>query len=315
MTPEKASALLEAAARNPDMVQRTMECVRVIKALCAAGYAEEAWGMIDDRPGQVRNSELAAFFATSGYDTAALMQKLDGLIYKDDAPKALEGYFSSLSPEEIRKVLGDDVFRRGMVGVEEFSPGSLKRAIADGLMSRVAFNADSSDSEAAVALASDLHSKGVVDDNGLSQVLESDKSKDIFQKWSVLSKAMPATSIKAPGGPADQVRREMIGEMVSANAPEALHQISGIKSDQGTVDLGVAIMKWGAMDSVAANEWYVANKAGLSNSQRDGVAAAFWSLAVRYKERASAEQWAKEIQNPKLREKALASLPPAPKKD
>lgn len=269
--------------------------------------------MIDDRPGQVRNSELVAFFAASGYDTANLIQKLDGLIFKDDAPKALEGYFSSLSSDEILKVLGDDVFRRGMVSVEKFSPGSLKRAIADGLMSRVAFNSDSGDREAAVALVSDLHSKGVVDDNGLAQVLDSDKSKDIFEKWSILSKAMPATSVKSPGGPADQIRREMIGEMVSANAPEALLQISGIKSDQGTIDLGAAIMKWGTMDSVAANEWYVANKAGLSNAQRDGVAVAFWNLALRYKERDSAEQWAKQIQNPQMRAKALASLPPAPK--
>lgn len=305
ITPESAALLMADARAIPHSFARAAACIKIIERLCRAGYTEEAWMLIDDNPGTARYSEINKFFLTAGLGVQEFVDKIRNLPFKREPGMALEGYLSSLDGQKIRALLQDESFKNIISELNTDNPGILKRAIATSLMGKVAFPGEESEKKAAMTLAVEYHKEGLIDDNGLAQVLKSDRFKSSFEKWELLTdsvKVAPSSSRVA------ELRKELVEDMVNADAQKALIQISEREGVLGSSDLFMALKKWGLIDSAAANSWLVEHRTRLNDTQQDAAAHAFFQLALSYGEPDGAEQWARQIKDEKLRNAALAKL-------
>jgi hypothetical protein len=305
ITPDEARKLLASARENPDVMRRSADCISIIGRLCAAGYVDEAWGMIEGNPGQVRDSELVKFFKSAGLSAPEMISKIESLPFRGEAFTALRGYLSSLDPESISAVLSDSSFKDFIRKLDQSSPGILGRAISTSLMGRLAFPGSAADKLAARDQAVRYHSEGVLNDGQLVQVLKADETSDSFDKWSVVTNSFPNPNLRSE---AAALRKEVIEGMVNADAPKALGELVKIPGSQGFMDLLAGVKKWGNVDPSAASQWFQTTKSGLNEAQRDSVAMAFYQLSLDSGEPEGAERWAGEIANAELKKRALERL-------
>ncbi|QJE96799.1 hypothetical protein [Luteolibacter luteus] len=306
ITPDEARKLLSAARENPDIMRRSADCISIIGRLCAAGYTEEAWSMIEEGPGQVRDSELVRFFKAAGLSPAEMISKVENLPYKGEAFNALRGYFSSLDPASTSALLADPSFKEFIRKLDESSPGVLGRAISASLTGRLAFSGSTAEKMAARDLAMRYHADGVLNDGQFVQILKADETGDSFDKWALVANALPNPG---RGSDAATLRKDVIEGMVNADAPKALQQLAKVPGRQGFLDLLAGVKKWGNMDPSAAAQWFQTSRNGLNQTQRDSVAMAFYQLALDAGEPEGAEQWAGEISNAQLKQEAVKRLP------
>jgi hypothetical protein len=306
ITPDEARKLLSAARGNPDVMRRSADCISIIGRLCAAGYTEEAWAMVEENPGQVRDSELVKFFKSAGLSPAEMISKIENLPYKGEAFTALRGYFSSLDPASTSALLADASFKDFIRKLDESSPGILGKAISTSLMGRLAFPGSTAEKMAARDLAARYHSEGILNDGQLVQILKADETSDSFDKWGLVAHSLPNPP---RGSEAAALRKEVIEGMVNADAPKALQQLAKVPGRQGFLDLLAGVKKWGNVDPSAASQWYQTSASGLSEVQRDSVVMAFYQLALDSGEPEGAERWAGEINNTELKKQAIQRLP------
>lgn len=75
LTPEKAKELLEICKNEETNVtaQITQSCA-ILRQLCENGFSAEAWTLIDDGPGTLRNNEISTFFQATKFESAESIQ-------------------------------------------------------------------------------------------------------------------------------------------------------------------------------------------------------------------------------------------------
>ena len=305
ITPEEARKQLDVALGLSDVTQRSLAAISIIQKLCEAGYTEEAWELIEENPGQVRSSEIARYFKCAGLDTSAFLAKVSQLPYKGESASALRGYFSSLDSAAIQKLLDDSSFKEAIRELDKTSPGILQNSLAGSLMATVAFPGNYSSKTQALDAAKDLHAKGVLNDERYAQIIKADTSGDAFDKFSRLNAGIGDSPRQTEAG---KLRKDLVERMVDSDAPRTLERLTSIKGVQGTVDTIVAIRKWGTLDSVEANEWFVNNSNKLSPIHKDAAILGFYRLSLDYNERETAEKWANQITDEGLKKNVLAEL-------
>jgi hypothetical protein len=306
-TPENAAKELLEAKSIKSVLKRMAACAEIIGRLCEAGYTEEAWGLIDNDPGQVRGSQLLRYFKVSSLNPAQFVEKLVTLPFKQEENTALRGYLDSFDTVGTKALLENTEFRSALAKLEEKNPGLLRMSLASVLQTHALLPVDASLKNAVFDAARDYFKSGWIDENGLALVLKVDKIRDNFVKWEALTDAVPT----APAGSiVSNARKELVEGMVDEDADKALGRVTARGSDkQGHVDLYVGLKKWGQTDTTAANRWFAEHKAGMDQVQLDASARAFFELALTYGEPDGAEQWAQQVSNQRLKDLLLAKLP------
>jgi hypothetical protein len=204
----------------------------------------------------------------------------------------------------------DPVFKSLIKKLDIASPGILKRTLASCLMMRVAFSGNPSERTLAMESAVGYYSQGLIDDDGFTQVLKNDASRNAFEKFDLITSTLKTVT---NSNHAVEVRKDIVNAMVDSDAPKALSLIVQVTGDVGTMDLFFGLKKWGGIDSNSANHWFLENRGKLTDPQRDAAATAFYQLALDYHEPEGAEQWANLIVDPKLKKQALSKLPKSEK--
>jgi hypothetical protein len=306
ITPEEAKELLAKARANPDSRTRVGDCIQIIERMCRSGFVEEAWSMIYEDPSEVRSSELMKFFACTNLDVSQFIAKVEDLPYQGEARDALLGYLSGLDAQGASKLLNDELFRQFAGKVDKSSPGAIGRAIASNLMGKLAFPGGDSEKLQARDLAVTYFAEGWINEDEFVGVLRADSRSSGFEKWHLLGDvAKNSQGSEALG----KLRRDVISEMVTVNAVETFEELIKVSGEQSSKDFMDGVGRWAAIDSKAASQWFQSNKARLNQTQYDGGAFAFFEQALHYGETEGAENWAKEIAEPGLRQRALDRLP------
>ena len=303
ITVAEAERLLAEARQNPDAIRRTLDSIKVIADLCRAGHTEEAWALIEQNPGQVRDSQLVKFFLTSKLTVPEMIAKIESLPFEGEAPEALGGYLSSLEMGDTSRVLADPAFQALIKRLEANSEDPLGSALTSSLMRRLGSpGADRKEIPAARELATQLLSEKKLTNEQFALVFKADTTADNFEKWSLIESSVKAAK-ESPF--AEELRREVIEGMVNANAPQAMSTLAKKSDSQGIADLTMAIEKWGLVDPVEAAAWYQNERGSLNPAQGDGVALAFYRLSMNSGDTESAKRWAGEISNEGLRKRTL----------
>ena len=276
-----------------DSFKRTSELSIVVRELCLTGQINEAWELIEVNPGQYRSSQIFSFFKSANLSSELFIAKFQELSLKDEQELALQGHLVSLEGEALTRFLGD-LSHFKWTGDSETARNVLSRALTNALAAKVSMPLEKSDRIAARVAALKLQSQGFMDGSGLAQILKKDAYLQPREKWELLTGAVDTFPAASLGG---LVRKELVESMVESDAEGAL------------VDLFTALKKWGVVDSVAANQWFTENQVGMDQVQRDASARAFFELAMTYGETDGAEQWARKVQDEKLKEMLLSKLP------
>lgn len=309
ITPALAAATLKKIESLPDIKKRREQSYLVIHDLCKAGYHEEAWALIDPNSGLVRKWELAAFFEHSDLDMPQLIEKLNALTYKDEVTEALNTQLSSLSLTEVKKFIKDNAFTAYVSSKQHEEPFFLQKLLQQDLLTRASSSIEASKSES-LQQAIQWHAEGLVDEKSLIKIVARDPNPDPWQRWDLLSKYIKSTNSESfPGA----VRVGAIDRMVETDAKKAVEFLTGGEGEQGAWDLLRGIRKWTAIDPTATNDWYQANKASLSDIQRDAAVEAFYDLARQYGEVEGAASWANQIGDPEKKKTLLRQLLPLTK--
>jgi hypothetical protein len=306
LTIEKAKKRIASAALLHDSFKRTSELSIVVRELCLTGQINEAWELIEVNPGQYRSSQIFSFFKSANLSSELFIAKFQELSLKDEQELALQGHLVSLEGEALTRFLGD-LSHFKWTGDSETARNVLSRALTNALAAKVSMPLEKSDRIAARVAALKLQSQGFMDGSGLAQILKKDAYLQPREKWELLTGAVDTFPAASLGG---LVRKELVESMVESDAEGALAVIGKRGSEkQAHVDLFNALKKWGVVDSVAANQWFTENQVGMDQVQRDASARAFFELAMTYGETDGAEQWARKVQDEKLKEMLLSKLP------
>lgn len=286
---------------------RMAACTELIGELCAAGHIEEAWNLIDSDPGQVRSSQLLRFFKSAELNSAQFLEKWKNLPFRKEESTALRGYLLSLDQGAATALLSSSEFQTTLKKMEESDPTLLKFSLASVLNIQATLPGDVELRKKVLDAAREYLKAGWIDETGFARVVKADTTTGTFERWKTLSANV---TTQPTNSEVSKVRKELVESMVDEDSVRALAEISGRGSEkQAHVDLFNALKKWGVVDSVAANQWFTEHQAGMDQVQRDASARAFFELAMTYGEPDGAEQWARKVQNEKLKELLLSKLP------
>lgn len=289
-----------------DISERTIEATKIIQNLCESGQIEEAWSMITNDAGQVRTSQIHAFFASSDLTPTQLVEWVKLVQFEGEKSLAVSGYIRSVALADLVATLQNEPVK-GLV--DEINSNGKSEAIKNGVAGKIlvilALPGDREIKQQAVDTSLALHSAGLLNDQGLSSIIKNDSSRNEFDKYRLLTSKIAYTNPKTERG---QYRKELVQEMVIADSEKAMSDILLTKGEQGKIDMIEGITKLAALDPGAANKWFEDNQSRMSGEQRDSASIGFFRLALHYKEMDGARQWADQIQDPKLREWAASLL-------
>jgi hypothetical protein len=299
---EAKELLLSARDKFSDITERSKYCAEIIQRLCEAGYTAEAWELIDDGAGQVRNFELSAFFKRSGLSSSEALTKMGTLEYRTDYQVALNAYCSSLSIEKLQTLLSEDSSVKviGDLAKQSKFPDLFSNALKIALESKFG-EASKPELKELFGLAGSLSEKKVLSQSVFYELLSAADALDPFEKWDLAAPVVGNDMAKS----SEKIRNEIVESMIGENAPDAMSRMIKSPGEQGLVDVQTALAHWYEIDSAAATDWYYNQSPQLSAQQADGATLAFFSSAILHEEFDTAVQWAERIKDVKLREQAI----------
>ena len=312
ITPDEARRLLAEHRGIRDTNLRAKACFDVIEALCRAGYASEAFALIDVEASQVRRWELQALFRNSGWSLDEATQKMKLLVdsgYRGDGTSALSAYCSSLSLTDLQVAIKSPAMKEYVAYLKQHSDSTfdpLANALSTYLGGKILNTNSESDRATHWNAALQLHQEGIIDDSSFVDILKVNTSLSTFEKWQVF-----ANSIKDQSEDSfvAEVRDRIVSSMVNQDVEAALGEITKSESPQASAALSTAIQQWLLNEGAGkVSEWYGANKDVLPSSHRDAVAESLLRSALAFGERDAALQWTNEIQNPQLKAENLARI-------
>ena len=309
-TPPLIRQLLDEIYQISDITVRATKSGEAIKALCLAGFQEEAWSLILENPGLVRNRQLIDYFASTHLTSYQFCEKYGSLRGNGEAQLALKSWLGNFETAELLSMLdidkgNSDLLRARESDKELFSSGvatyfELKLRTNSFEPSEAARNLQQ---ENLLYVASALLGSGVLDPSSVQSLIRVVKFDDPFKKWDYLNSiSNPATEpfLDLEGG-----RSQTISDMVRTNANDTLEKFKDLDS---AVYLHKAVKSWISLDAAQAGSWYKDNKLNLTSSLQSAAASAFFQTAMDYREMESAVSWAQEIKDPELKAKALKSI-------
>lgn len=311
MTPEAAKELLAEHRQIRDIEQRAQACSDVIMALCRAGHAAEAFALIDSEPGEVRASQIEALFGHSGWSLAEATKPMKLLVDqggRGDGSTALSAYLRSLNLQDFRAAIHSPIVHDFAAYYEQRSgiPINTVDNLATSYVAEKIYSSGSAEREAYWRTAVDLHREGLISDRGLAEAIKANTSLSAFEKWDAFQQGIETNS---GNDLVRDVRDGIVSSMVKQDAEKAMWEIVRVESPQASAALSRAAQQWMLNEGPGkVSEWYRANKDRLIPAHQDALAERFLMDSLSFGERGTAQQWADEVRDPRLKAECLTRL-------
>ena len=305
LNPEQAKKLLaEFLAKNLDVFERDHYAVMLMEKLCHNGYSEEAWGLIPEEKGQLRQSLISSYFTYADLPSDQLLSKLAQA--GRDTGRGFMGYLARFGPTELAEVVSSegvqdllknmDPVDRQLVHVSQKVRNVLTLKLSESPISNLVI----------VNTAAEMNAKGQLDSLDFLDLLRADKTTNAFEKWDRMC-AIDVSTVQRK----DALMRErdrLISAMIKENAPETLDQMLKSEDSYRDRDLAAALNSWIDNHSSEAGTWFEKSRGKMDLHQQTVAASAFVNKALQAGEFEGAWLWAKEIPDEARRAETLAAL-------
>jgi len=286
LTPATAKEMLE---RNTleivNLDERAEKAWNIIGQLCLNGYPREAWELIEQDTGAVRQKQLNAFFREADLPKEELLRLL-GDQQTHDRAIGLYGYWGRFSPEEFSRM---DMSEFPLKSQQEI--GSFRKLMSDMLTEKY----DPADPEASRTVRADLLSRVVEQANAgmfsyeeIAKLMTRDPSKDGFLYWEATEKVAP--ELKAGQNTFFGTDAEIIRLMTAQNPEKVMNQAVTPGSREQRF-YHIALTEWLDKDYKKGEDWYYARESSMPEDARERSAVAFVRASVRAGNYGAADQW------------------------
>ncbi len=322
LTPDQAREMLEKDKvdfANP--LLRAERAYIIIGQLCRNGYTKEAWTLIEEEPGIVREKGLGGFFRDAQLPESEIVALLDPLQPKERAAGLLS-YWSRFSAEEFAamdltsfQLRSPEESRAFIRTMEELMTGTVDAmnpktgaGVRDALLSMVVRQANS----------------GTIDYNTITTLFGKDPVKDGFAYWDVLKQVKPELRATQTKGMANYAGPDsMLIRAMAAQDPQKTLAMTMVSGSHEANYIHIALGQWVEKDPGQARTWVDQHFSAMTPDQKERVAVAFIRGQVSRGEFEDAAQWSPYITNPRWKvavygeEKAIAQKlgkpePPVP---
>jgi hypothetical protein len=312
LTPQLAKSRIEEHfAKTPDLGERSKLACELIMQLCENGFSSEAFLLLDENFGTVRQNELRTLFAYARLSNEELLARIDEVAaYQGDKRTAMKGYLNRFRVDELAETVSDPNFQGMLSRGNKLSSYTLSAALA-GALQLSPLNQDGESKTRFLETSKELIEKGFLKPADLLAITDKSLAEDPIERWELIQKAIPSGSLIIDDDEGANSGEALIAQMVTSDGPKALGNLLKI-GDYRSVNHAIA--QWTHSDPSGATKWYEGNAGRLSPDQNNAVSSAFASTALRSAEFDSARAWAGKIQDPKSKEDLLGKIAGAEQK-
>jgi hypothetical protein len=286
LTPADAKEML---ARNTleivNLDERAEKAWNIIGQLCQNGYPHEAWALIEEDTGAVRQKQLNAFFREADLPKEELLRLLADQQTHDRAI-GLYGYWGRFSAEEFSRM---DMSEFPLKSQQEI--GAFRKLMSDMFAEKY----DPADPEASRTVRADLLSRVVDQANAgmfsyeeIAKLMTRDPSKDGFLYWEATEKV--AAELKAGQNTFYGTDAEIIRLMTAQN-PEKVLNLAVTPGSREQRFYHIALTEWLDKDYKKGEDWYYARESAMTEDAKERSAVAFVRASVRAGNYGAADQW------------------------
>ncbi len=307
ISPDEAKEMMRNAAMITDQREKAAAYRNIMRRLCEAGYTEDAWQLIVEDPGLVRDAQVYEFFTSSTLALSTCLSKVAMLRDDSEMKTALAGYLQN-NLHDINRIVNDYGFVEITNRLNEKDSHALDEILTSAL--RMSFDNASSEErkEEVNQMVIDYHKKGIVSNSDYATFIARNiNSNEPFDMWQWISDS--SMGVSSPEGSFEsQARAAIVGSMVNQDPEKAMAQLKASSSDGSSYDLYLGLESWTKTDPGAAYNWFDDNRASLTADQQDSAARAFAVNALAFREFEGAERWVEKIKNEDLRSDLLKKI-------
>ena len=292
ITPSQAAQVLsslEGEVANID--ERALIAASVIAGLCSGGHAGEAWDLISEAPGLVRESQLASWFINNQLPIGEAVERFNLLTDGKDREKALQHMFVNRAND----LPGFDP------DVLKLRSDTEKRLFGDSIVTMIGEQRLASDLEPTKALLDksvSLASSGAIPIASSVRALAAAGSGTGFDQWRIIQNAKESLLTRD----LEELMKPVAANIVAEDAAKALGMLTSDPSTRYSYAvLNAGMKKYYSIAPDAANKWVTDNidRIDAATAQRMMVIVA--QEATRNNEYDTAQQWAARILNEDVR--------------
>jgi hypothetical protein len=302
LEPARAREKMREAMAAPEQNVRAKMAGEIIRDLCAAGFVDEAWQMVDTAKGQVRDLELMAFFRYGKLDPLELLDRVGELQGPVEIRRALDGYLSAGTLEDVHGVMALPGFAGRLKELEAGYPKDMEPVISALVRDRLRAARSDEERNAVGQFTRRMLDLKAVSPELWMEVTKVDDQRDAYERWEEVRKITAAEGLFQEG---DSHRGEMLEKLVTDDGTKAMTLLTPHDDRQGRVDLADAMRRWYAKNWPAVGAWLEENAEKLSEAQRDAVYAALAKHEASAGNAAKAQTWAEKIADEMLRKELL----------
>jgi hypothetical protein len=305
MEPERARTKMRAAMAVPELNMRAKVAGEIIRDLCRAGYVEDAWKMVDPGKGQVRDMELMAYFRYAKLEPMELLEKAGELPDTAEVRRALDGYLSGGTLEDVHGVVALPGFVESLRKLEAGYAPEMKPVIAELVRDRLRAARSDEERDAVAEFAWKMHELKAIDTGLWMEVTTVNDMRDAFERWEEVRALTEAEGLFQEGDPH---RTAMLRKLVMENSGKAMSVLVPRDDRQGRVDLVDAVRLWYGRDGPSTGKWLEENAEVLGQGRLDAVYAALAKQEASAGESAKARGWAEKVKDAEIRGELLRGL-------
>ncbi|MBK1883107.1 hypothetical protein JIN85_11815 [Luteolibacter pohnpeiensis] len=303
ITLEEAEKSLNDYNNIKDIRKRAYLCSNIIKQLCLAGLTDDARYLIESNVGEVRNSEISAYFYNAKLSDEVILEQMAHLEYSFDVRVAIGSYLRRLGPYNISASLDQIKNNKELNKLNNNIPFILSNNITLVLTNYMVEGENPQKEHAAIVnLAAEFLNQNQISPKDYIEVLKLDSSLDPFDNWNKLNLTTNETTKTS------DVNSFLISKMVIANPEKAMSLLSENSDSSGVENLKKGMQRYLNSDISGAYNWFNTNQQYLSNTQSDAMINAFIDTAESYGELATAMEWANKLQDEKTKISILNRL-------
>jgi hypothetical protein len=305
MTPIDAQKLLERIkAEITSTTDRAKLSCCVLRALCAQGYSTEAWALIDQNPGVLRDMEIGTVFLTSKETLDSLVHRLNELSDPKERSQALQGIIHSRPLEIINLDFGSITL----------GSTSEKNAVAQAIATMIAgypgSPPDPATSRLLLEKSIDLLKTHNLDAVQLAIILDQDTVNNVYDQWKLLAEIKDSVTPKE----LERLQSTVVPNMIASDADRSMALICSDPSTKYSVPiLSRAVEKMYNDDPQNANTWITTNLPTLDPRTGQRIIGCVAQVAIRSGEYNTAQQWANQLLNPDVKKQVVGQIEAAQK--
>ncbi|WAC18942.1 hypothetical protein OVA24_17050 [Luteolibacter sp. SL250] len=290
LEPERAREKMREAMAAPEENVRARMAGGIIRDLCLAGYVEDAWKMVDPAEGQVRDVELMAYFRYAKLDPAELLEKAGELREKAEVRRALDGYLSGGTLEDVAGVMALPGFADRLKELEAGYPPDMKPVITELVRDRLHASRSDVERDAVARFTRRMFDLKAVGIDLWMEVTKLNDLRDAFERWEEMRALTEGTFQE--GHPQ---RSGMLQKLVTEDGPKAMSVLVPRDDRQGRADLVDAVRLWYERDWPNTGRWLEEHAEEMNPEQRDAVYAGLAEYEASAGDAAKARKWAEKV--------------------